>query len=199
MNPYDKSVYGIGYLGVGKYKSKVNGKLTYTYNVWSNMLDRCYCEKDKHKYPAYYEICTVCREWLNFQTFAEWHERHLYNIPNERVEIDKDILIPNNKIYSPETCLIVPQSINLLFSRHTIEGRNLPVGIREQKFGKYVVTFTYKGITNYFGQIETLEDACNTYINCKKKFLIKAAEDYKQYISQQLYEALRNCDVRCDY
>jgi len=84
-NPYDKTVYGVGYLGDGKHKSKVNNKLTTKYNVWNNILDRCYSEKDKYKYPAYYNICTVCDEWLNYQNFAKWYEENMYYVPNERV------------------------------------------------------------------------------------------------------------------
>jgi len=95
--------------------------------------------------------------------------------------------------------MLVPQSINLLFRRHTIEGRDLPVGIRQEKSGRYTVTFSYKGKMNYFGKIDTLDEACQTYKDCKKKYLIKAAEAYKQYIPQKLYEALYNYEVRCEY
>ena len=42
-NPYDKTVYGIGYLGEGEYKC--GAKNSKIYNVWCNMLTRCYNEK----------------------------------------------------------------------------------------------------------------------------------------------------------
>lgn len=43
-NPYDKTVFGVGYLGIGRHKmqypdTKTN---TRTYMSWKNMLDRCY-------------------------------------------------------------------------------------------------------------------------------------------------------------
>jgi hypothetical protein len=154
---------------------------------------RCYSKKYQKLYYSSYIGCTVCNEWLNFQTFADWYNEHLYKIPNERVEIDKDILIPNNKVYSPETCMIVPQSINLLFSRHNAkDDRELPTGICKQKSGKYSVCFTYKGVNNRFGKINTLEEAVKIYNECKEKYIRIAAEDYKQYISQQLYDVLKN-------
>lgn len=31
-NPYDRTVYGIGYVGVGKYKTQINGVNTKEYN-----------------------------------------------------------------------------------------------------------------------------------------------------------------------
>ena len=41
--------------------------------------------------------CTVCEEWHNYQNFAQWHEEHYYEVPNEIMCLDKDILIKGNK------------------------------------------------------------------------------------------------------
>ena len=43
-NPYFPSVYGVGYLGQGKYKAIENGKMTIQYNYWKAMMKRCYCK-----------------------------------------------------------------------------------------------------------------------------------------------------------
>ena len=40
--PYERSVYGIGYIGEGEYKTKENGKPTRVYETWKSMLQRCY-------------------------------------------------------------------------------------------------------------------------------------------------------------
>lgn len=117
-NPYDISVFGVGYLGEGVYMSKISGKSTPEYLMWMSMLQRCYSEKWKFKFPAYYGICSVCNEWLNFQNFAKWYHSHYYET-SERLHLDKDILIPGNTLYSPDTCVLVPQRINMLFT-----GRN---------------------------------------------------------------------------
>lgn len=45
ISPYDKSMYGIGYIGEGNYKVSVNNKHTIQYKIWSDMLRRCYDEK----------------------------------------------------------------------------------------------------------------------------------------------------------
>lgn len=113
-NPYDISVYGIGYIGEGKYMAKKNGKCTPEYHMWISMLQRCYSEKWKDKFPAYYGLCTVCDEWLNYQTFAGWYDKNYYPVP-KRLHLDKDIILEGNKVYSPETCILVPQRINMLF------------------------------------------------------------------------------------
>ena len=40
--PYKPSICGIGYIGEGEYKVSENGKQTKCYNVWYDMMQRCY-------------------------------------------------------------------------------------------------------------------------------------------------------------
>jgi len=72
------------------------------------MLRRCYDPKSHIKHPTYKNV-TVCKEWHNFQVFAEWFEAQH---KEEWYELDKDLLSRDNKIYSPETCLLIPCSLN---------------------------------------------------------------------------------------
>ena len=116
-NPMTPSLYGIGCIGIGKFKSRdENGKPTKAYIAWKHMMKRCYDLKFQEKYPTY-KGCTVCQEWWNFQVFAEWYYSHYYEIENERMALDKDILCKGNKLYSPDTCVFVPQFINTLFTK----------------------------------------------------------------------------------
>lgn len=66
-NPYDKTI-----CGVGKYKTGTDIKHTEEYQNWTCMIRRCYDEKLKERYSAYYGDCFVCNKWHNFQTFSEW-------------------------------------------------------------------------------------------------------------------------------
>ncbi|URW85616.1 hypothetical protein M5E86_18495 [Blautia wexlerae] len=86
------------------------------YNLKSNMKTRCYNE-NYHKTRPDYEECTVCDEWLDDKKlFYEWVDHNFYEIEGEpTVELDKDILVPGNKVYSPDTCIFVPKRINDLF------------------------------------------------------------------------------------
>ena len=71
-------------------------------------------KKYKTKYSTY-EKCSVCEEWHNYQKFLlNGFAKNYYEIAQERMEIDKDILVKNNKIYSPDTCVFVPRRINSL-------------------------------------------------------------------------------------
>lgn len=102
--------YGVGFIGTGKHKSKVNRKKTTCYLKWAAMLQRCY----SGKYPTYSDVY-VCDEWHNFQNFAEWFEEN-YPKDGKDYQLDKDIKVRGNKIYSPEACMFVSASENTVAS-----------------------------------------------------------------------------------
>ena len=133
--PYEKRYYGGGYLGDGKYEAWKNGKYTKCYQVWNSMLQRCYDEKVHKNRPTYIN-CEVCKEWLNFQNFAKWYYDNYYEIEGEVMHLDKDILNKGNKIYSPETCIFVPQTINVLFTKRDNNRGDYPIGVSYNKKSK---------------------------------------------------------------
>ena len=89
--PYEPRYYGEGYLGEGKYKVSENGKTTDEYDIWYDMLKRCYDPKLHEKHNTY-KGCVVEDHLLNFQRMGEWIENNYYEIPGEVMCLDKDIL-----------------------------------------------------------------------------------------------------------
>lgn len=83
---------------------------TKAYNRWRNMLYRCYCEEFLNEHPTY-KGCSICEDWKYFSKFKEWFDAH--NVSGWA--LDKDLLIENNKLYSPETCCFIPFEINAIF------------------------------------------------------------------------------------
>tara|TARA_R110000787_G_scaffold90783_4_gene191493 strand:- start:2407 stop:3066 length:660 start_codon:yes stop_codon:yes gene_type:complete len=77
------------------------------YSKWESMLARCYSIKYLETRTAY-RGCTVCDEWLLFSNFRKWMVMQDW----AGNQLDKDILVEGNKIYSPETCIFVVQKIN---------------------------------------------------------------------------------------
>ena len=136
--PYERRYYVVGYSGEGKYKVKENGKHTRVYKTWSNMLKRCYDPKLHKKRPTYKD-CEVSEELHNFQNFAKWYEDNYYEVEGERMCLDKDILVKGNKIYSPETCIFVPNTINLLFTKSDKARGKSVIGTHCCINGKYQV------------------------------------------------------------
>ena len=195
LNPYDKTAYGVGYLGVGKYKTVETDnphKSTHVDRAWRNMLRRCYYEKTSDEFRTYYGICTVCEDWFDFQKFAEWYYSNEYHV-DERLHIDKDILYPGNKVYSPETCLLVPQRINMLFVNKP-NSRGLPNGITKVK-NEYEVKYNAIKI----GKYGTLKDACEAYEKQKDKTIKEIALEYINIIPSKVYEALMNYHTDMNY
>lgn len=187
-NPYDRTLFGIGYAGVGDYPLSDQCRQTREYMVWTQMLNRCYNEKWNEKSPSYLGIATVCEEWYNFQNFAKWYSENYYEVKG-RLHIDKDILFPGNKVYCPEKCLLIPQRINLLFMNKQ-NARALPNGIRSCPAG-YEARYNGKELGIY----STLKGAFDVYSKRKKEEIIRVANEYKNIIPKHVYDALISYEI----
>ena len=109
-------VYGVGIYTKGKYKATESGKNTKAYNAWIGMLMRCHSPNHQSKRPTYIG-CSVCDDWLQFQVFAEWYG-HNHPKDGNDYQLDKDLKIIGNKIYSPSTCLFVSGAVNKFTTDH---------------------------------------------------------------------------------
>ena len=125
-NPFHKTVFNTGYLGVGDFKPK--GKI---YETWRSMLRRCYCKKILEKNPTYKDV-VVCEEWHNFQVFGKWYDDN-WKTYMVGWELDKDILEKGNKTYSPETCCFVPRVINSLYKTNSKKEKDCKIIAEEWK------------------------------------------------------------------
>ena len=192
-NPYDKDVYGIGCIGEGKYKTKENGKQTSQYLKWTHMLMRCYDKKSQETNPTYVN-CDVAEEWLNFQNFATWcNNQEFFNAKDNQgnsYQLDKDILVKGNKVYSPETCCFVPQEINNLVSCKTYKSGKTGVFYREKckKFSAQVKLGKqgYKSL----GSFETESEAFQAYKKAKESYVKQVAEKWRDAIFEKSYKSL---------
>lgn len=198
-NPCLADVFGIGILG-DKHPSWKDGKVIKEYAAWKRILQRC-VDDHYQKFQPTYKECMVCKEWLYYPNFYEW----LHAQPNfdkwftkNRWAIDKDILMKGNKIYSPEYCCIVPQSVNSLFVKRNADRGEMPIGVHEQN-GRFLTTccnpFTNK--QEYFGSYDTPEEAFQVYKTRKEEFIKQVAEiEYsKGNITKQCYEAMMNYEA----
>lgn len=193
--PYERRTCGVGYLGEGEHKAVENGKETECHIAWKTMMIRCYSDNKHEKYMSYI-ICTVCEEWHNFQNFAEWYENNYYEIENEKMDLDKDILYKGNKIYSPKTCIFVPRRINSLFVKNDIDRGKYPIGVSYRKReGTYVSQCRNGKNREFLGRFSNPIDAFNSYKKYKEKIIKEVADEYKNKIPNELYEALYRYEV----
>lgn len=186
INLYSKTVCGVGYRGMGKHISHIGIKNTPIYETWKSMLIRCYSEKDRYLHPAYAE-CTVCEEWHNFQNFADWYENNFYDIGDgTRMHIDKDVIVKGNKIYSPETCIILPQRINMIFMEKAKKrDMDLPNAIYRCVKG-YKASYNGKSL----GVFKTLESAIEAHDKEMRVHIKQVARDYKDRLPPYIYDVL---------
>ena len=104
---------------------------------------------------------------------------------NERLHIDKDILFPGNKVYSPHVCLLVPQRINMLFLNKPND-TGLPNGISKTESNKFNASYCGKSL----GIFSTLEEAYSVYAQNKENAIKRIADEYINIIPQKVYDAL---------
>ena len=189
--PYEPSIYGVGYLGEGKYVATENGKHKKEYRIWYDVLRRCYDPKVQEKYPTY-KGCTVENYLLNFQNAAEWIKNNYYEVLGERMHLDKDILCKGNKVYSRETCIFVPERINTLFvKRDKSRGKN-PIGVSPTSSGNYQATCNDgKGKYIYLGSYSTKEEAFQKYKQYKEKVIKEVIDSYEGKIPEPHYSRLK--------
>lgn len=187
-NPYDITVYGVGYFGEGKFKAGENAIKCKEYNSWIVLMRRCY-DKEYHKVHPAYKDCYVCEEWKCFQNFAQWHENNFYNAGEGRMHIDKDILYEGNKEYSPDKCIFVPQRINMIFMERKNRKYDLPTGVSYSN-NRQKYTVFYNGV--YQGMYSTLEEAIEIHAKEKRKHIKQVAHEYKNRLPQKVYDALIN-------
>lgn len=133
----NKLVYGVG-VNDADYPvtRKENGKTVWRcryYGVWNDMLKRVYSDKYKQKRPTYKDV-TVCEEWHSFMCFRSWMMTQDW----EGKQLDKDILVLGNKVYSPNVCVFVDGIVNSFMTDCAATRGEWPIGVswyeRYQKF-----------------------------------------------------------------
>lgn len=105
-DPYARIRYGVGYMGESYKRVPFYKK---AHQLWSNVLKRCYSEKDPKGYLK--KGVRVDDRWLNFSHFLEdlplleGFDRWL---ANDNMRLDKDRK-GNGTIYSREACMFLTE------------------------------------------------------------------------------------------
>lgn len=189
-HPYHKSVLGVGYYGEGRYKAFKQKN----YSIWRSMLQRCYDLKYQEKQPTYIGSIVI-EEWHNFQNFAKWFEKNYNAEYMQGWQLDKDILCSDCKVYSPDTCVFVPQEINKLFTKRENYRGEYPLGVIKVKhYKKFIAQIcTSNGRVRFYK--DTPEEAFQAYKEVKELCIKEVAEKWKDKIDLRVYQAMMNYEV----
>ena len=200
-DPYAHSVHGVGIVGT-KYPSTINGVLTKEYALWQNMLKRCYSDTLKKKYPTYIG-CEVSDNFKSYEYFYEWcHNQIGFDSDGDGnpFQLDKDLLVKGNKIYSEDSCVFLPNEINLLLTKRTATRGEYLIGVCWHKRDKVFIAQVNKnkGKSEHLGYFNTEIEAFNAYKKAKESFIKEQANKWKGKIDERAYNALMNYTVESD-
>lgn len=181
-----KLVYGVGVNDSDYVISQtIDGRkvMCPVYRCWVNMLTRCHSKKFHLNNQTYIGV-KVREEWLTFSNFKTWWLCHHV----DGFALDKDI-VGNGDIYSPETCLFIPQRINNFILDHGEARGDLPIGVCYDKQTDRYMANCRNQITNKketIGRFHTPEEAHLAWRTRKLELAIELKTEMDE-IDQRIY------------
>ena len=174
-------IYGIGYVDYSLPITQ-DGKKTKEYEAWRGMLKRCLYDGYLQKEPTY-DGCSISNEWTHYANFYNWlisqENYQKWKEGDRGWAIDKDIKCKGNRIYSSETCFLVPQNVNSLFTNRRLHRGKYPIGVdylkRLNKFRASCMN-PFTGKQEHIGVYISPECAFNAYKEYKENIIKRVAE-----------------------
>lgn len=186
-------VYGVGYNSENK-PCYIAGKPLVQYTLWTNMLRRCYCDDYLIEKPSY-KNCLASEKFKDYSYFYEWCQKQI-GFNDKGFQLDKDLLIKNNKLYGEDTCVFIPKEINMsLIMRKSARGK-YPIGVSfDKKTDAFRARYSDNGVCKLIGYFDNQFDAFDFYKLKKEEYIKYMAEKYKDKIDIKAYRALINYTV----
>lgn len=153
------------------------------YISWANMIMRAYSPRFHEQCPTYIDV-EVCNEWKSFMSFRDWWSKNQV----DGWQLDKDLL-SDEKIYSPETCIFVPQWLNKFTTDHRSARGTWPIGVH---FHKRVGMFMAQcrnpilGKNEHIGYYPCPHEAHNAWLLRKLEF-VEMTKDKMDSIDVRIY------------
>lgn len=171
-------VHGVG-VNDADYKISFKGAICPFYNRWAGMLERCYSKKQH----LCYSDCYVCDDWLLFSNFKKWMSSQDW----KGKALDKDLLVQDNKVYSPETCVFIPASINNLLLRKKGPKRKCLTGVSYHLNSKrFTAKCSIYSKQLHIGYFKTEIEAHEAYKEVKYAHIRHVAEDLREPVKSAL-------------
>lgn len=183
-----KLILGVATNSKGKHKATIDGKRTKAYGTWYNMLIRAYCPKYHARRPTYLG-CSVSDGWLEYQDFVQWFENHEYSSCG--YQLDKDLLLPGNKIYAPDRCVFIPSQLNTLLTDSKATRGQYRQGVCFYKRdNNFLASIGINGKYKHLGYYDNELDAYGAYKEAKEQYVKDVANQWRDDIATDVYEAL---------
>lgn len=181
-DPLSPSLHGVGVLGIEEFKASDQ-----SYVTWSNMLRRVHSPKTGAEFEAYKD-CSIDLSWLLFPNFRKWFDSQVYE---KGYHLDKDLICKGNKVYSPSTCVFVPQEINKFLTCRTNKRGEYPIGVSyKTRNMKYDAKISINSKTKHLGLFDSPEAAFLVYKVAKEGEAKRLAEIWKNKVDNRVVAAL---------
>ena len=194
-----KLVQGVGFNDKTR-PASVDGKHSKEYDLWTDMLKRCFSEKYQTRYPTYKD-CNVSDNFLHYSFFYDWcHNQIGFGKVDKEGRywcLDKDLLFVDNKTYSETTCVFVPQEINLFFNENGNIRGEYPVGVYFNKqSSKFKAQCTVNGKRQHLGYYNTQQEAFAAYKPFKESLCKQLALKWQSEIDPRLFNAMMSWEIK---
>jgi hypothetical protein len=143
------------------------------YVAWGSMLSRSYSPAYHARQPTYIGV-TVCEEWHSFTAFRAWMMTQDW----QGKHLDKDIIVPGNRVYSPDTCVFVPPALNSLLTDSAAARGEYPIGVYWNKWSKkFLARIAIAGHQRCLGYFTCPHEAHMAWRKAKVRLIRDAARE----------------------
>lgn len=186
----------------GIWLSAKSKRSTKSYSLYTNMLGRAGKKK-------FYEDCSISENFLDFQFFAEWCQSQKYYTSPD-CNLDKDLIICGNKVYSEDRCVFIPKDLNVFLSSSKSIGEWVQGVSFKKENSKFVANIHHNGKYNHIGYFSNEEQAYNAYAHRKYEVVkewraklanldvdLRVIEAMNNYIIPSFEDAKKEKQLRC--
>lgn len=184
-------------------RSNVGNKYVWTISgvLWNNIKERCTIDgATQSRESTYIGTINKFKDWCSF---VEWHQKQKgYGLG---YQLDADILKSNVKMYSEDTCLIIPAALNKFLQSYKGKRGKWPQGIYKRANSDKLVCAigtpeNKKIILGYFKQ-EDVDIARKLYKEAKDmegyRWYQRLLTDYE--VDDRVIEYMKNWEFICDW
>lgn len=180
----------------GSYENQIQ---TLSSQIWNAMHMRCKSGNEGTANSTY-KGCSISENFKDFQFFSEWcQSQEGYGNKTDKGrhwELDKDLILKGNKVYSENICVFIPLEINTAIASSVKNRGEYPIGVHWSKDKSvFVAQINDNGSRKHLGYFKSPEEAFYKYKNAKEVQLKKLAEKYKGLVDERVVDTLMKYNV----
>lgn len=172
------------------------------YLQWNSMRGRC--SPVQRRAPCYID-CTCHTEWESYDVYIEWARQQIGFLNRDDKgrlwQLDKDILLKGNKVYSARVCVFVPSELNKFVLKNEKIRGVCPLGVcwveQRQKYRANIKMHGLRG-NKHLGYFDTPTEAFQAYKVAKESYAKQLAIKYTGLVDPRVIDALNNFTVNID-